>query len=187
MGSVSIRDRGIAPHRARTAVVAVGGGIAVVGLAGAVDAAFGYGNFMFAWVLHFLLMGWMSAVVDTVQPRLRGSWFRVRDWEPVVHRRLGAWWYMRLLRLVGWERLTGRNSAFTGTRGSLAAFDRQTRLSEFAHFVIAVLVTAISVAAAAFGAWDAAAWMFSLNFVLHVYPVLLQRALRARIQRLVLN
>jgi hypothetical protein len=73
------------------------------------------------------------------------------------------------------------------TAASLPAFDRQTRLSEFAHFVIAVLVTAISVAAAAFGAWDAAAWMFSLNFVLHVYPVLLQRALRARIQRLVLN
>jgi hypothetical protein len=42
----------------------------------------------------------------------------------------------------------------------------------------------VSVVAAAVGAWDAVAWLSGLTVFLHVLPVLLQRALRARIQRL---
>lgn len=179
-------DRRAATTRrpARTAAVVAVGALVVVGIASAAGTAFGYRTLIFAWVLHFVLMAWISGVVDTARPQLRASWFRVRAWEPSLHRRLGAWWYMRLLRLVGWERMTRRTGAFDGTRASLAAFDRQTRQSEFGHLIIAVLVTALSVVAAAAGAWDAAGWLSGLTVVLHVYPVLLQRAVRGRLQRL---
>jgi hypothetical protein len=165
-------------------MVAVVGACAVAGIAWAAGNAFGYRTPVFAWVLHFVLMAWIAGLVDTARPELNGPWFTVREWEPAVHRRLGAWAYMRLLRLVGWERMTRRTSGFTGTRASLVALDRQTRTSEFGHLIIAVLVTALSVLAAGVGAWDAAAWLSGLTVVLHVYPIVLQRALRARIQRL---
>jgi hypothetical protein len=101
-----------------------------------------------------------------------------------VYRRLGAWCYLRLLRAIGWERLMRGGRTFTGTRASLAALDRQTRASELGHLVVAALVTAVSAVAAGAGAWDAVAWLSGLTVLLHVYPVLLQRALRARVQRL---
>jgi hypothetical protein len=183
---VNARDRRVAATvwRVRTAAVVVVGGFAVVGMAWAAGNAFGYRTLIFAWTLHFVLMAWISGVVDTAKPGLRGRWFWVREWESSVHRRLGAWWYMRFLHLVGWERLTRRGAVFTGTRASLAALDRQTRQSEFSHLIIAVLVTTVSAVAALAGAWDAAVWLSGLTLVLHVYPILLQRALRARIQRL---
>ena len=168
----------------RTVAVALGGGAVVAGVAWATGTAFGYRGPAFAWVLHFVLMGWISGVLDAARPRLTSSYFRVRDREPAVYRRLGAWWYLRFLRAIGWERLMRGGRGFTGTRESLAVLDRQTRSAECGHLVVAVVVTAVSVVAAAFGAWDAVAWLSGLTVLLHVFPVLLQRALRARIQRL---
>ncbi|MEU8615633.1 hypothetical protein AB0C29_47400, partial [Actinoplanes sp. NPDC048791] len=168
----------------RTVAVALAGGADVAGVAWATGTAFGYRGPAFAWVLHFLLMGWSSGVLDAARPRLTSSYFRVRDWEPAGYRRLGAWWYLRLLRAIGWERLMRGGRGFTGTRVSLAVLDRQTRSAECGHLVVAVVVTAVSVVAAAAGAWDAVAWLSGLTVLLHLFPVLLQRALRARIQRL---
>jgi hypothetical protein len=171
-------------RRASTAAAVVLGGAAAAGIAWAFGAAFGYHNVLFAWTVHFVLMGWASVVLDTARPALTSAWFQVRGWEPGTYRRLGAWGYMRLLRLVGWERLTGRHSTFAGTRSSLSAFDRQTRQSEYGHLIIAALVVVVSAAALSVGAWDTALWLSVLNVPLHVYPVLLQRSLRGRIQLL---
>jgi hypothetical protein len=176
--------RQVQDRRLRAAAVALGGGAVVAGVAWATGNAFGYGGPAFAWVLHFLLMGWISGVLDAARPRLTSSYFRVRDREPAVYRRLGAWWYLRLLRAIGWERLMRGGRGFTGTRASLAVLDRQTRSAECGHLVVAGVVTAVSVVAAGAGAWDAVAWLSGLTVLLHVFPVLLQRALRARIQRL---
>jgi hypothetical protein len=176
---------GVNPGRkpyARAIVLSSGAG--VVGLAGAVAAGLGFDSFAFAWVLHFLLMLWMSTALDVLQPRLVGPWFRIHFWEPRLYQRLGAWHFMRVLRALGWERVMRGGRAFDGTRSSLAGLDRDTRTSEFGHLVLAALVAVLVVVAAALRAWSAVAWLSVLNVLLHGYPVLLQRAMRARVERI---
>lgn len=159
------------------------GGVALLacGATAAVVAAFGADTFVAAWTVQFASMAAMSALLAATRPALRGPWYRVRSWEPALHRRLGVWRYQRLLRAVGWERL---NRRFDGSRASLAAFERATRESEFAHVVLAVLSAALAAGATASRAWHAAVWLLALTVPLHVYPVLLQRAVRQRINRL---
>lgn len=143
----------------------------------------GFRGFGFAWVLHFAMMAWMAASVDAAQPALRSSWFRVRDWESPIYRRLGVWWSMRLLRRIGWERIMRGARPFAGTRESLTTLDRATQMSEFGHSILAIFGTVLAATAVGVRAFDAAAWLFGLTVLLHAYPILLQRAVRSRIQR----
>jgi Glycosyl-4,4'-diaponeurosporenoate acyltransferase len=138
----------------------------------------------FAWITHFMMMAWTSAVLEVVQPLLRSRWFHVRDREPLVYRRLGVLQYGALLRRVGWERATSSGRSFDGTRSSLPDLERRTRTSEFAHVVLGAVGAGMVVVGLACHAWDAAAWLFAANVVLHAYPIMLQRVLRARLHRL---
>jgi hypothetical protein len=74
--------------------------------------------------------------------------------------------------------------SFDGTRSSLPGLERRTRMSEFAHVVLGAVGTGMVGVALACHAWDAAAWLFAANVVLHAYPIMLQRVLRARLHRL---
>src|SRR4051812_38961141 len=114
-----------------------------------------------------MMMAWTSAVLEVVRPLLRSRWFQVRDREPLVYRRLGVLQYGALLRRVGWERATSSGRSFDGTRSSLPDLERRTRMSEFAHVVLGALGTGMVVVALACHAWDAAAWLFAANVVLH--------------------
>jgi hypothetical protein len=174
----------VTPGRKPYATVRVAAGaVAAAGVSAVTAAAFGFDTFVFAWVVQFALMGWMSSAVHLLRPRLDGPWFRVRSWEPAVYRRLGVWSFMRALRRLGWERAMRGSRAFDGTRASLDGLDRDTRTSEFGHLMLALAGTALMVAAAAVQAWSAFTWLAVLNVVLHGYPVLLQRAMRHRVGR----
>ncbi len=93
----------------------------MVAVAGGTAAVFGFDTFVFAWVVHFALMAWAAVATDRLRPRLDGRWFRVREWEPPLYRRLGVWRFMRALRAVGWERVMRGGRAFDGTRARAAA------------------------------------------------------------------
>jgi hypothetical protein len=170
------------PTRRATTVVVLGA-VAVAVASWGTGALLGFRGFAFAWVLHLTMMAWMAASLDTAQPALTGAWFRVRAWEPPVYRRLGVWWFMRLLRRIGWERIMRGSRPSGGTRAALPALDRATRMSECGHLVPAAVGTVLATVAAAVRAWDAATWLFGLPVLLHAYPILLQRAVRSRIHR----
>ncbi len=165
-------------------VIVLSGAAAVAGVAWAAGDALGLDSFAFAWVTHFLLMLWMSAILAALPPRLDGPWYRVRSWEPRWYRRLGVWHFMRLLRAVGWERAMRGRRAFDGTRASLAGLDRDTRGSECGHLVLAVVGVVLVMVVGAVRGWAAVTWLAVLTIVLHGYPVLLQRAMRHRVERL---
>jgi hypothetical protein len=167
---------------AKLALIAGAGAVAAV--AWLIGALLGFDSFAFAWTVHFMMMAWMAAALDVLQPCLASSWYRVRRWEPPIYRRLGVWQFMRLLRRIGWERAMRGKQPFDGSRSALPALERRTRLSEFGHTILAVAGTVLALVAAAVGAWQSFVWFLVLNVVLHGYPVLLQRALRHRLQRI---
>ncbi|WP_091105929.1 hypothetical protein [Micromonospora citrea] len=170
------------PRNRRATLLLLLGAVAVIGAGAAAGALFGYG-FAFAWVVHFASMAWITGWIRQAQPALSGGHWRVRPWEPALYRRLGVWWYARLLRRLGWERVVRDQRSFDGGRSGLAALARDTRRSEFAHQMLAFLGLGLAGAALLLGARGAAGWLAVLTVLLHVYPVLLQRALRARVER----
>ena len=168
----------------RSALRLVLGAVAAAAVVGTAAAAFGVRGPAFAWIAHFMMMAWTSAVLQVVQPLLRSRWFHVRAWEPRVYRRLGVLQFGALLRRVGWERAMSPGRPFDGTRSSLPGLERRTRMSEFAHLVLGAVGTGMVGVAVAHHAWDAAAWLFAANVVLHAYPIMLQRVVRARLYRI---
>ena len=138
----------------------------------------------FALVSHLLAMAWISVAVAVRQPALTAGWFTVRSWEERAWRRAGTGPFRALLRLVGWERVITGQRRFDGTRAGLVELARQTRLSEFCHLVVAGASAGGVAVAAMCGDVSAVLWLGAATVAFHLYPVLLQRVLRARIVRL---
>ena len=158
---------------------------AAVCTAAAVAAAWmmvGPTGFAFAWIAHFVLMAGVSVALDARSGPLEHPWFRVRSWEAPLYGRIGACLYGRALDAIGWNRVVERGRGFDGTRAGLAGLDRHTRSSEAGHLLCLVVASALAVAAVLAGSWAGALWLLGLGAVLHVYPVMLQRLLRVRIQ-----
>ena len=134
-----------------------------------------------AWVAHMLLMAWASVVVDAAAPPLQHRWFVPRPWEGAAWRALGVRRFGRLLDGVGWTRVVRRGRGPDGTRAGLLRLDRATRSSEAGHLLC--LGATLGLVAGTLGADEpaGAAWLAGLAVVLHVYPVLLQRLVRARV------
>lgn len=153
--------------------------------AGAIAAAWlfiGPAGFSFALVTHFVLMAWVSSIIS---PRVRIpdlAWLRVRPWESRLYPALGVRLFGTLLDVTGWNRVVEKERGFSGTREGLHGLDQHTRRSEVGHGLCIVATVALAVGVLSTGAWYGAAWLIALGLVVHVYPVLLQRLLRARIQ-----
>ncbi|THF68724.1 hypothetical protein E7T06_15275 [Deinococcus sp. Arct2-2] len=158
--------------------------LGVAGVGWLAARVFGLQGPLFAVAVHIALMRWALFVLKTVRPQLRSGWFRVRDWEAGVYRGLGVMRYMGLLRTVGWERFRRSAQGFSGVRASLGTYERATREAEFSHVLLAGIGFGLVLGAAALGQWNTAAWLLGANLFFQVYPVLLQRTMRARLQRL---
>lgn len=139
-------------------------------------------GFSFALVAHFILMAWVSSILG---PRVQipdHGWLRVRHWESRVYPALGVRLFGKLLDISGWNRVVTRERGFDGTRAGLGELDQHTRRSEVAHSICLVVSAALSAGLLSTGAWHSAAWLTALGLLFHLYPALLQRLLRARLQ-----
>lgn len=158
--------------------------LGVLGLSLLTGRVTGYRTLPFAVVVQVLLMRWALALLRLTRPALRGEWFRVRAWEAPLYRAAGALRYRALLRRVGWERFRRDAQGFDGTRASLPAYERATREAEYSHLILGAMTAALVLFAALRRAAGTAGWLTLTGVVFHLYPVLLQRTLRARLQRL---
>lgn len=153
--------------------------------AGAIAAAWlfiGPAGFSFAVVTHFVLMAWVSAIVGPrVQIPNRG-WLWVGRWESRLYPALGVRLFGKLLDVIGWNRVIAEERGFNGTREGLQELDQHTRRSEVGHSLCILVTVAMALGVLSTGAWQGAAWLVALGLLLHLYPALLQRLLRARIQ-----
>lgn len=161
----------------------VGPGLLVVlGLAAWTQERLGGHGLALVLGLQVGLMWWALYLLWALPLPLRSAWFRVRAWEAPIYRWLGVYAYMTLLRLVGWERLRKTAQGFDGTRASLAHYERRTREAEFSHVLLGGLNLILLSPAARHP--DTALWLLLTGLLFHVYPVMLQRTLRQRLQQL---
>jgi hypothetical protein len=133
-------------------------------------------------------------------PRSLGErYFRTRHWERdgTLYRALGVRRFGRWAPRGAVMQRIARRHAAGSTRGTRATTPRSpathaagrhalgdaTRASERTHVWWLFMTGALIVWAGAIGAWPAAALLIAVNIAFNVYPILLQRETRARLQR----
>jgi len=164
-------------------------GVLGVCLAGGALIAFfarvmGLASPLFAFNAHFVGMACAVYVDMLLVPRLDARWFEVSPREVRVYRALGALGFMRLLRAIGWERAMRIGQKFEMKRATLADYERATRHGENAHALLFVATLGGALGLAAAGEVAGVLWLVAMGVVFHVYPVMLQRTQRARLQPL---
>jgi DMSO reductase anchor subunit len=121
-----------------------------------------------------LLLG--PALVDVGRSR-----YRVRAYEPRLYTLLGAELVRRALDVMGWNRMIGRMRHSESGDSMLARFLRGTEQSETAHLLGAAATALVAVVATTTGHIQGALQILLVGFVLHGYPVMIQRIVRFRL------
>lgn len=135
-----------------------------------------------------IVSGWtlnLGVVVIPLALRLPHRWFRVPSGERVLHRLLGVAAFGGLLDRSGWNRrvaIPSRNCKVA--RANLPRLHLCMRAAAGAHAIAFVPHVALAALALATGHATGALWLLLLGIALHLYPVLLQRAMLLRVQPL---
>lgn len=142
----------------------------------------GFTTFTFAWILNFMLMMSVSSLVDTCKPGLNAPYYETKAWEKngAFYKRFGVNLFRKLLVLVGWEKLHKAVSPVKKDLQALKLLEHNTRRSELGHLVIFFIVLGFTFFVAFRHGFKESLWLISLNVILNVYPVAVQRYNRPR-------
>ncbi|MDV6375034.1 hypothetical protein [Deinococcus arenicola] len=109
--------------------------------------------------------------------------FRVGRAEIGRYQTVGVLSFNRVLDLTRWNLSIKKARGFTGKRGGLDRLAEATWRSELGHGWC--LLMALLIAAPLwFSLAGVASWLLALAVPLHIYPIMLQRVLRWRVQQL---
>jgi hypothetical protein len=126
------------------------------------------------------------AIAAPVMRCVPPQWFRVPTGERVLHRILGVGIFGWLLDVSGWNRFVAEPMrGFSGKRAGLPSLEQGVRANISAHgacFAVHVLLAVLALFSR--HPWSGALWMLLPGVVVHLYPVMLQRSIMLRLQRL---
>ena len=144
-------------------------------------------SFAFAWALNFLLMIWVSALIEIIKSPLLSSYFDEKTWERrgKIYEYLGINFFRKILVLIGWEKVIRKSTPLEKNAEALVGLHHQTKKSELGHFIIFFIVLAFNIVVAMRFGLMKSMWLFGLNILLNLYPVILQRYNRPRIARVI--
>lgn len=142
-------------------------------------------TFVFAWITNFALMIGVFYHTHTLKPPLTSNYFNAAKWEAKgsIYKWFGVNVFRKILVWVGWEKL---NKAANPVKNSLEALKRLeygTRQSEFGHLIIFFIILIINLFVAFYYGVTQSLSLLFLNIILNVYPVILQRYNRPRLQK----
>lgn len=104
---------------------------------------------------------------------------RLKRW----YKRLGVKHFRRLLLFLFWQKEKKRKSYFRGTREGLSDFIENTHQSEFGHLGAFCVISLLSLFLAFRGYSILLIMTVSINILVNLYPVILQRYHRYRVER----
>jgi hypothetical protein len=142
-------------------------------------------SLVFAWVLNLILMMGVSYITQTFKPSLASTYYDSKSWEAngAIYKWFGIDAFRKILVWVGWEKLNKAENPVKKSLQALKHLEYNTRQSEFGHLIPFFIVLIVSLFVAfRYGAVHSL-WLVSLNIILNVYPIILQRYNRPRLQR----
>ena len=159
--------------------------VATAGLTYGFVIYFGTVGFLSAWILNFMLMMCVFIFTQTLKSKFSSDYYKVKDWERngKIYEKLGINIFRKLLVLVGWEKLNKKDNPVKNNIEALAHLEYRTKQSELGHLIIFFIVLCFTVYVSIKFSIVESLWLFFLNIILNVYPILLQRYNRPRLQR----
>jgi hypothetical protein len=97
---------------------------------------------------------------------------------------LGIKFFRSFLLMAFWGKEKNRKKYFNGTKSGIQNFDFQTRQSEFGHLGAFIVTTIVCVILLSNGHVITLLLTMALNIIANLYPIILQRMHRVKIQRL---
>lgn len=142
-------------------------------------------SFAFAWALNFLLMMWVSAFVEVLNSQMKSTYYDEKGWERKgkIYEFIGINYFRKLLVLIGWEKIIRKSNPIEKNTAALMNLHHQTKKSELGHLIILIIVLGFTLFVAVKLSMMQSLWLMILNVLLNLYPVILQRYNRPRIQR----
>jgi glycosyl-4,4'-diaponeurosporenoate acyltransferase len=157
--------------------------LCLVGLLVLLGVSTRVGPIVHAMLVNLVVVGWAAFVLP-----LRGlprfdEYYTLRDWERSgrVFHWLGVPLFRALVRR-GPLSLSNRALPAAWHSGDPARIERETRAAEGGHAIAFLIVLLLALVALARGAPERAAWLVVLDIPMNLYPVLLQRDHRHRLQ-----
>jgi hypothetical protein len=142
-------------------------------------------GFSFAWILNFMLMMCVLMFTETLKSKFDSAYYKTKDWEKKgkIYESFGINIFRKLLVLVGWEKLNKKANPVKNDLESLIHLEYRTKQSELGHLIIFFIVLGFTIYVALKFTFAESLWLLFLNIIFNVYPILLQRYNRPRLQR----
>lgn len=142
-------------------------------------------SFVFAWVLNFALMMAVFYYTENFKPLLTSAYYNAKSWEAggAVYKWLGVNIFRKILVLIGWEKVIRAASPVKKNLEAIKHLEYGTRKAEFGHIVIFFVVLAMNFFVVFNYGFAKSVPLLSLNIIFNVYPIILQRYNRPRLQR----
>lgn len=159
--------------------------IITIGLTYVLTSYIGMETFSFALALNFMLMACVLAFTETLKSQFTFSYFDTKPWEQKgkIYESFGIHFYRKLLVWVGWEKLNKKTKPVEKSTKALLNLHYRTKQDELGHTIILIIVLGFNIFVAFKYGVLASLWLFILNILLNLYPILLQRYNRPRIER----
>ncbi|WP_445455982.1 glycosyl-4,4'-diaponeurosporenoate acyltransferase CrtO family protein [Flavobacterium sp. HNIBRBA15423] len=156
-----------------------------IGLVYALVFYIGVEGFLFAWVLNFVLMMCVLTFTETLKSNFVSNYYKEKVWERrgKIYEKLGINLFRKLLVLVGWEKLNKKANPVKNNIEALTHLEYRTKQSELGHIIIFFIVLCFAIYVTIVFSFTESLWLLFLNVILNVYPILLQRYNRPRLQR----
>lgn len=156
-----------------------------IGLVYALVRYMGMEGLPFAFALNFMLMACVLTFTETLKGGLNAPYFNKKDWEKngKIYESVGINFYRKLLVGIGWEKLGKKSKPVQKDINALMNLHYRTKQDELGHSIIMLIVLGFTIfVIIKFGILKSL-WLLILNILLNVYPILLQRYNRPRIER----
>jgi hypothetical protein len=147
--------------------------------------AYGFRSFNFALLSNCLIVSWVALAGQFVPFVLGSRYYRIRPFEQEGHlyEKVGTGFFQMLVGRGPWT-ILNPTLRFSGKVAQLAGLEKEMQKAEGGHLLAFITVTLATVFAAVQGWLDATGWLLLFNVPFNLYPVMLQRCNRARIQRI---
>jgi len=150
--------------------------------------AFGFRSPIFAFLVNWLAMSWVAFAGQAINFSFPSGYYDIRAFEGTgqLYERLGIRLFKCLVR-------RGPLSIFSPTLRfpeektvtALLHLDHEMRKAETGHVLIFILILLFAGYALFRGWLDALAWLMAFNLIINLYPIMLQRYNRIKLQALI--
>ena len=168
-------------------VLSVLSGAIVGGLLLFIGSEFGFRSGGFAFLLNWMVMSWVAFLGGALKVSIPipDGYFVIRGWESSgrFYSLLGVRLFKRLLVRGPFSGLNSKIH-YSGDRSSLKQLLGPMRDAEAAHLLVFLIVALAAGYAGVMGWWDLVVQLLSLNILLNIYPIMVQRLNRARLDRI---